>query len=250
MIEFTCPGCLMRCIANGAFCGVKARCDVCGSFIRIPTETGEVAFPLGPLPSGPLPSTPVKSAAKRRKTSPKEHELLVLNEEHENEPDEEDCEDAPNNEDTSEGEDELTPGYSLQTEGDPSKDESRPGEEKSESQQSTTSAKSTKAKKSRSDWSKLESEADAMEKAEEEAAWNILRDNTEESPEQAAERAKQETRRKRKRFLLMGVGCLVASVIIASVIVFVTGDGSPKPLPSTGPPVAPDATPPTQPEGP
>jgi hypothetical protein len=63
MIEFTCPGCLSQCVANGVFSGMRARCVVCGAFIRIPTDTGEVAFPLGALPAGPLPDRKPKAVA-------------------------------------------------------------------------------------------------------------------------------------------------------------------------------------------
>ena len=70
MIEFTCPGCLARCVANEAFADMRARCVVCGAFIRIPAETGEVAFPLGPIPKGPLPSRPARRAAPTQPPKP------------------------------------------------------------------------------------------------------------------------------------------------------------------------------------
>ncbi|QJW99274.1 OB-fold protein [Frigoriglobus tundricola] len=56
MIEFTCPGCLSQCVAEEAFGGMKARCLVCGAFIRIPHETGTVAIPLGPASASPFPA--------------------------------------------------------------------------------------------------------------------------------------------------------------------------------------------------
>ena len=62
MVEFTCPGCLSRCVANEAFSGLRARCVVCGAFIRIPAESESVAPPLGPVPAGPLPDRHPKTA--------------------------------------------------------------------------------------------------------------------------------------------------------------------------------------------
>jgi hypothetical protein len=50
MIEFTCPGCLHQCVANGAFAGRRAQCAICGAFIRIPTRSGETALLSGPMP--------------------------------------------------------------------------------------------------------------------------------------------------------------------------------------------------------
>src|SRR5215471_1470923 len=88
MIEFTCPGCLSRCVANEAFADMRARCVVCGAFIRIPAESGAVAFPLGPIPAGPLPTRALPSKppapsrpprpAKGRQTTATEEEPVDL----------------------------------------------------------------------------------------------------------------------------------------------------------------------------
>jgi hypothetical protein len=81
MIEFTCPGCLSQAVANAAFSGMRARCIVCGAFIRIPARSGETAALSGPSPGAAPPAGDFGGPRPPRSLRPRsDGELVVLSE--------------------------------------------------------------------------------------------------------------------------------------------------------------------------
>jgi hypothetical protein len=70
MIEFVCPGCLSSHAANEAFAGLRARCVVCGAFLRIPAEGGGVAEVAEPPRATAARRSAARSASMASRTLP------------------------------------------------------------------------------------------------------------------------------------------------------------------------------------
>ncbi len=208
MIEFTCPGCLSQCVVSEEFGGKKARCVVCGAFIRIPTETGEVAAPVGPLPAG----QPKRSARTRA-----ESRFAEL-------PDDTGDEFEDEYDDESGDDEEWTDGDELE------EDNGDDGDEFEEDEEGDDGPK-TAGKKAKTAGSELDGKL----------GWDEFSD--EPPPEAPAEGRDP---KKRKRQVLIIGGSVVAAVAITLIVALSGSNEKPKTLapPTTEAKKVPDPPPP------